>query len=71
VMEDDLQRERMHLNGAEYALLGHARAQAGRAWPAVDAFERALWLLPPGDPSRPAVEQEREACYRRLGAANR
>jgi tetratricopeptide (TPR) repeat protein len=47
------------LSAAEYILLGRARARTGRSAAAEDAFARADWLLPAGDPLRAELDRER------------
>jgi tetratricopeptide (TPR) repeat protein len=63
VMEAYRERQRFRLSGSEHALLGKLRQRCGELMPAVDAYERALWLVPEADPLRSAVENDLAAAY--------
>ena len=57
VMEDYAKRKLWLLSGIEYTVLGHLRARVGHAKAAADAYERAIWQLPAGDPVRAQAEK--------------
>jgi len=67
VMEELSRRRRYRLSAAEHVLLGAARLSAGRPEGAIDAFERALWQMAPGDPLAEPARRGLTAALRAAG----
>jgi tetratricopeptide (TPR) repeat protein len=63
LMEEYLLRRRHRLTADEYALLGALRSGADRWREALQAYERALWLVGDPDPRRARLENDLGRVY--------
>jgi tetratricopeptide (TPR) repeat protein len=70
-LEAFYQLRRYKLDAADYLLLGSLRQQAGDLAGAAEALERALWLLPAGDPRQEGAGQDLVALSVKLGRPRR
>jgi Flp pilus assembly protein TadD len=67
VMETYSWRRWTALSGYDYFLLGRLRLRTRHFDGAIDAFERARWLMGPEDPARADLESDLAAALRARG----